>query len=80
MACDEMIDQQEIDILTSSLQRLSEGFKDLPPFDTSLDAARIREVMDDDETLRLNAGLGRLDIEPQIDIEPQTLYIEPQTL
>ena len=47
MACDEMIDQQEIDILTSSLQRLSEGFKDLPPFDPSLDAARIREVMDE---------------------------------
>ena len=42
-----MIDQQEIDILTSSLQRLSQGFTDLPPFDSSLDADRIREVMDE---------------------------------
>jgi glutamate/tyrosine decarboxylase-like PLP-dependent enzyme len=40
-----MIDQQEIDILTSSLQRLSQGFTDLPPFDTPLDAGRVREVM-----------------------------------
>jgi glutamate/tyrosine decarboxylase-like PLP-dependent enzyme len=42
-----MIDQQEIDILASSLQRLSQGFTDLPPFDSSLDADRIREVMDE---------------------------------
>jgi len=40
-----MIDQQEIDILTSSLQRLSEGFTDLPPFDSSMDAGRVQEVM-----------------------------------
>ena len=42
-----MIDQQELEILKGALDRLSEGFIDLPPVDSHLDSKRICEVMDD---------------------------------
>jgi len=42
-----MIDQQELEILKGALDRLSEGFTDLPPVDSHLDSKRICEVMDD---------------------------------
>lgn len=39
--------QQELEILNDALHRLSEGFSDLPPAETTLATDRIREVMDE---------------------------------
>lgn len=39
--------QQELELLKGALERLSEGFSDLPPSETTLDTGPIREVMDE---------------------------------
>jgi tyrosine decarboxylase/aspartate 1-decarboxylase len=39
--------KEEIELLQGALERLSEGFIDLPPAETALDSDRIREVMDE---------------------------------
>ncbi len=39
--------KEEIELLKGALERLSEGFSDLPPVDTALDTDRIRAVMDE---------------------------------
>lgn len=42
-----MIDPQELEILKDSLQRLAKGFATLPPFESTMDGERIREVIDE---------------------------------
>lgn len=39
--------QQELELLKGALERLSEGFSDLPPSESTLDTGPIREVMDE---------------------------------
>ena len=39
--------QQELELLKGALERLSEGFSDLPPSETTLETGPIREVMDE---------------------------------
>lgn len=42
-----MINPRELDVLKQALETLSQGFADLPPFDTDVDLQRVSSILDD---------------------------------